>query len=93
MAQIFLKFANVKHNWKIQRLKIFLNNSGKVGTLFGKVEKLARLWHVGTPSCKIGTSARWHITMSRWHAFGTLAIGHVDHASAHDTWLGKLSLQ
>ena len=51
------------------------------GTLAHQVEKLAHLWHVGTPSQKIGmpfgTLEHWYVTMRSWHDFDTLACRHV----------------
>ena len=64
IAQIFLKFANVEHNWKIQKLKKnFCKIVERLVCLFvGEVEKLARLWNIGTPIWLIGTPlARWHV--------------------------------
>ena len=29
--------------------------------------------------------AHWHLTMRFWHAFGTLARWHIDHAGTHGT--------
>ena len=64
IAQIFLKFADVKHNWKIQKFKnIFF---GKVVSkleclLDGEVKNFARLL------------ARWHASLKNWQALGTLA--------------------
>ena len=69
IAQIFLIFANAEHNyfeklfWKIvERL---------VRLLVGEVEKLTCPWHIGRPSCIIGTPlARsrvyWNV-VALWH--------------------------
>ena len=83
--QIFLKFANVEHNSKIQKLKKsfekFLKNwhafwQAKLkywfafGILAYQVEYLAHLWHV---SKFIGTLARKNKKLARvWH-FGIWA--------------------
>lgn len=99
MAQILMKFANVKHKWKIQKSIFF----------WKIVEKLTWLWHVGTPSWITGTPlASWQAKLNNWlafgtlaslmshcyvgtqkwevcHAFGTLARGHLDHTCRHDT--------
>ena len=64
IAQIFLKFADVKHNWKIQKLKnIFFGKVvGKLACLLdGDVKNFARLL------------ASWHASLKNWQAFGTLA--------------------
>ena len=54
-----------------------------------QVEKLARLWQVGT---FIGTLARKNEkSASFWHN-GTWASGHVDHTGVHDTRFSKLFL-
>ena len=97
IAQIFLKFANVQHNWKIQNWKIILKNSWKIGTPFDrqswKIVSPLAYWHTkldnwytfGTLACLL---ARWHVkneTLARvWH-FGNLAHEHVDHAGTHGT--------
>ena len=103
-----MKFANAKHNWKIQKLKkIFFREI---------LEKLARLWHVGMPSSKFSAPlVRWHVklkywhdfwhvstpswkidTLARkirsWHAFGTLARGNVEHAGSYGTRFSKLGV-
>ena len=79
-AQISLKFAYVKHNWKFKNLEMLFKNSWKIGMPFGRrswkigtssgtlthqVEKLACLWLVGMPSWIISTSlACWYVY---WH--------------------------
>ena len=64
-AQIFLKFVNVTHNWKIQKLKTLLKNSRPFCQV--KLKNWHTFWHVGTPSWKIGTPlARWHVGTPIW---------------------------
>ena len=29
---------------------------------------------------------RWHVKMESWHAFGTLACGHINHAGTQARW-------
>ena len=61
IAQILLKVANVKHNWKTQNSKILLKNAWKIDMpLASKVEKLAHNF------------ARWHAKLENWHGLGTL---------------------
>ena len=45
-----------------------------------QVEKLACLWHVDAFARLL---VRWHVKMKSWHAFGTWARGHVDHAGRY----------
>ena len=54
----------------------------RLGTLARQIEKLARLCHAGT---LVRLLARWHVKMRSWHAFGTLAHGHVHHAGTYGT--------
>ena len=62
IAQIFLKFANVEHNWKIQKLKNYFENIWKIATPFGR-----RIWKIGTSlTC-------WQAKLNNWHTFGWLA--------------------
>ena len=56
IAQVFLKFANVKHNWKIQRLKNW--------HAFWQAK--LKNWHALSHLL-----ARWHVKMRSWDAFGT----------------------
>ena len=104
IAQIFLKFANVKHDWKIRKLKNYFEkclknwyafwqvkfkNRYAFGTLARQVEKLASLWHV------YGTLARKNEKLARFWRVGTWVCGHEDHAGTHgthDTWFSKLFL-
>ena len=69
-----MKFANVKQNWEIEKLK---NSFEKLAHLLaGEVEKLAPLlarrharlknWHVGKRSLHV----YWHVKMKSWDAFG-----------------------
>ena len=87
--QIFLKFANVMNNWKIQKLIFFLKNgrrswkiSKHFGTLVSQVEKLIHLWPVGTLQSLL---VHWHVKMRSWHTFGKLRRGHVDHTNTDGT--------
>ena len=74
LPKIFLKFSDVKQNWKIQKLK---------NILFWKIfEKLARRWHIGT---YIDTLARKNEKFARFWHIGTVASGHLDHAGTHGT--------
>ena len=88
-VQIFLKFAKAMNNWKIQKLIFFLLNgrrswkiSTHFGTLVSQVEKLIRLWPVGTLESLL---VHWHVKMRSWHAFGKLTRGHVDHTNTDGT--------
>ena len=85
-----------KFFWKIVE-KLVRPLAGEVWHVSPPNWKLARLWHDGTPSLKIGTPlARWHLKMRSWHAFGTWPHGHVDHAGAdatHDTQFSQLPVQ
>ena len=92
ITQIFLKFANVEHHWKIQKLKNSLKNSWKICTSFGcQVEKLVSplaCWHPKfnngyTFSTLARSLARWQIKIRSWHAFGTLAYGHIVYTDTH----------
>ena len=93
IAQIFLKFENVKHNWKTQKLKniFFWNIVEKLALLYSSVvEKLALLlasWHADFKNWHVGTLTRllarwqvstWYVKMRSWHTIGTLARGHMD---------------
>ena len=80
ISQIFLKSANVNHNWKTEKCSL------KIGTPFGT---LVPIWKIGM------ALARWHSKLKNWHVYSTLARGHVDHADTHGTYgtqFSKLSL-
>ena len=71
IAQVFLKFANVKHNWKIQRLKNSSEKQLKNWHAFWQAK--LKNWHALSHLL-----ARWDVKMRSWDAFGTSE--HVDHA-------------
>ena len=69
----FFFFLNGRRSWKI---------STHFGTLVSQVEKLIRLWPVGTLESLL---VHWHVKMRSWHAFGKLTRGHVDHTNTDGT--------
>ena len=91
IVQIFLKFASVIHNWKIQKFKNCFKN-------VEKLEKLAPLlvrWHTKLSNWHaFGLLARllacWHVKMRSCHTFGLLACGYVDHAGTHGMHFSEL---
>ena len=89
ITQILIKYANVKHGWKIQKLENsfekhlknwygFLQTKLKNWHLARQVETLTRLWDVGMLAHKNEKLPHlWHIDM--------LTRGHVNCASIHGT--------
>ena len=92
IAQIFLKFENVKHTWEVQTSNNYFEKQLKkcsafwmanliFGSPFGKLSN----WIINT---LFGTLLRWltrcHVKMRSCCTFGRFARRHVDHTV---TWL------
>ena len=85
---------------KFKNWKILLKNSWKIGIPFSR-----RNWKIGTPLASshaklnnwytfvmlVRLFARWQVIMRSWHAFVTLARGHVDYAGMHGTYSTRFS--
>ena len=68
-AQIFLKFATVKHNRNVQKMKNYFEKQLK-NLLADEVENLASLWHIGTLAYLL---AGWHVRTQKWEIGAFLA--------------------